>query len=168
MSTPPFVHLHCHSHYSKGKVISWEALHSPAEIVRAARARGLAGIALTDHDTNKGWKEAAAEAKKEPAKPVEPAKTVTVPQIDRISVEVGYQLVPLVDPNKADILAAEEAARLAEAARVAAKAQAIVDNLPSWATVDSAITAIANLADAKAFIRKLARVLYWLAKDKED
>jgi len=56
----------------------------------------------------------------------------------------------------------------AEAARKVAKAQALIDNLPSWAQVDNAIDNISSLAEAKAFIRKLARVTYWLAKDKED
>ena len=58
-------------------------------------------------------------------------------------------------------------ARLAEEARIAAKKQAIIDNLPSWAQVDQAVTNISNLADAKAFIRKLARMVYWLAKERE-
>ena len=75
--------------------------------------------------------------------------------------------VLVVDPNKATILAAEEAARQAEIARQAAKAQAIIDNLPSWAQVNTAIDNIANLADAKAFIKKLTRITYWLAKDTE-
>ena len=59
-------------------------------------------------------------------------------------------------------------ARTAEEARQAAKAQAIIDNLPTWAEVDQAVTNISNLADAKAFIRKLARIVYWLAKDKQN
>jgi hypothetical protein len=59
-------------------------------------------------------------------------------------------------------------ARLAEEARIAAKAQDFLDNLLSWSQVDTAITNIANLADAKVFIKKLARVVYWLAKDKAD
>jgi len=73
-----------------------------------------------------------------------------------------------VDPSKATILATEEAARLAEEKRIADKLKAITDNLPSWTQVDAAITAIGTLADAKVFIRKLARVVYWLAKDKAD
>lgn len=40
-------------------------------------------------------------------------------------------------------------------------------NLPSWSQVDTAITNIANLTDTKAIIRKLARVVYWLAKNTE-
>jgi hypothetical protein len=74
----------------------------------------------------------------------------------------------VVDPNKDSILAAEEAARVAEAARIAAKEQALVDNLPSWTQVQAAVGNIANLADAKAYLLKLSRVVYWLAKDKAD
>jgi hypothetical protein len=50
---------------------------------------------------------------------------------------------------------------------VATTQQAILNSLPSWVQIDAAITNIANLADAKAFIRKLARVVYWLAKNTE-
>jgi hypothetical protein len=56
----------------------------------------------------------------------------------------------------------------AEAARVEAKAQALVDNLPSWVQVSTAVDNISNLADAKVFIKKLARITYWLAKDKAE
>ncbi len=37
-------------------------------------------------------------------------------------------------------------------------------NLPSWAQVQTAVNNITNLAEAKAFILKLSRVVYWLAK----
>ena len=60
------------------------------------------------------------------------------------------------------------AAEQAEAARVEAKAQALVDNLPSWTQVSGAVDAISNLAEAKVFIKKMARVTYWLAKDRAD
>ncbi len=56
--------LHCHSYYSKGKKIPWEGIPSPKEIIRHAKKIGLAGIAITDHNTSAGWKEAKAEAKK--------------------------------------------------------------------------------------------------------
>ncbi|MFH1408434.1 MAG: hypothetical protein ABIH34_00865 [Nanoarchaeota archaeon] len=59
-------------------------------------------------------------------------------------------------------------ARLAEEARIAAKAQAFLDNLPSWAQIEAAVDNIGSLADAKAFLKKLARVTYWLAKDTAD
>jgi len=56
--------LHCHSHYSRGTKIPCEGISSPRDIVRAARKKGLAGLALTDHDTNRGWEEAAEEAER--------------------------------------------------------------------------------------------------------
>jgi predicted metal-dependent phosphoesterase TrpH len=56
--------LHCHSHYSRGRKIPAEGLDSPADLVRTAKKLGLGGIALTDHDSDRGWKEAAAEARK--------------------------------------------------------------------------------------------------------
>src|SRR4030042_1821987 len=50
--------LHCHSIYSKGKKIPAEGMDSPADLVKAAKALSLDGIALTDHSTNRGWAEA--------------------------------------------------------------------------------------------------------------
>ncbi|GAA2180918.1 PHP domain-containing protein [Leucobacter tardus] len=47
--------LHTHSIHSDGTT-------TPGEIVREAAALGLAGIALTDHDTVTGWPEARAAA----------------------------------------------------------------------------------------------------------
>lgn len=52
-----FVDLHTHSTASDGTL-------SPTELMRAAAGVGLSGIALTDHDTGNGLKEAAAEAAK--------------------------------------------------------------------------------------------------------
>ena len=52
-----FVDLHTHSTASDGTL-------APAELMRAAAAAGLAGIALTDHDTGNGLQEAAAEARR--------------------------------------------------------------------------------------------------------
>ena len=49
-----FVDLHMHSTASDGS-------RTPADVVRAARAAGLAAIALTDHDTIAGLAEAQAE-----------------------------------------------------------------------------------------------------------
>ena len=50
----------------------------------------------------------------------------------------------------------------------AQKAQDIIDNLPSWAQIATAVDNIANLADAKIFLKKLAHITYWLAKNKKD
>ena len=49
------VDLHTHSTASDGTL-------SPTELMQAAKNAGLSGIALTDHDTGNGLKEAAAEA----------------------------------------------------------------------------------------------------------
>ena len=51
-----YVDLHCHSTASDGTL-------PPAEVVRLARDSGLAGLALTDHDTINGVAEAGAEAR---------------------------------------------------------------------------------------------------------
>ena len=56
--------LHSHSYYSKATKIKWEGISSPAQVVRTAKRKGLGGIALTDHSTTKGWKEASREAEK--------------------------------------------------------------------------------------------------------
>lgn len=45
--------------------------------------------------------------------------------------------------------------------------QADINNiLPSWNEVETAIDNIVNLADAKSFIKKLTRVVYWNVKNK--
>ena len=73
-------------------------------------------------------------------------------------------------------------ANAARAAAQAAKAQAIIDNLPSWSVVggkfDSMLAdakAATNLAQAKAVLielinvqKKMARVLYWEVKNTEE
>ncbi len=56
---------HSHSYYSVGTKIIWEGLNSPAEMVKAAKKKGLGGIAITDHNSIKAWREARETAKKE-------------------------------------------------------------------------------------------------------
>lgn len=51
--------------------------------------------------------------------------------------------------------------------RLEQKARAMIDNLPSWVKVSTAVDNIANLADAKIYLKKLSRVVYWLARDSE-
>lgn len=50
--------LHCHSYYSK------DGISSPEKLIKTALKKGLDGIALTDHDTTKGWSVAIEAAKK--------------------------------------------------------------------------------------------------------
>jgi F0F1-type ATP synthase epsilon subunit len=73
--------------------------------------------------------------------------------------------VLVVDPNKASILAAEEAARVVEQQKQAAKAQALIDNLPSWQAVSDAIDAADTVPKLRAIVKKIARVTYWIAKN---
>lgn len=51
------IDLHCHSFYSK------DAISSPRKLIKSAKEKGIDGIALTDHDTIKGWEEAKKSAK---------------------------------------------------------------------------------------------------------
>lgn len=50
----------------------------------------------------------------------------------------------------------------------AQRKQDINDNLPTWAQVNTAVSNITNLDEAKTFILKLSRVVYWLAKNSQD
>lgn len=50
----------------------------------------------------------------------------------------------------------------------AAREQAISDNLPSWQQVSDAIDAATTIAACKVILKKLARVVYWLAKGRND
>ena len=78
--------------------------------------------------------------------------------------DAGYAAAKAKDPA----WIAEQQAIADKKAAQAAKAQAFLDNLPSWALVDQAVTNISDLPSAKAFIRKLARVVYWDIRDKAD
>ena len=44
----------------------------------------------------------------------------------------------------------------------------IAAHLPSWVQVSTAVDNISNLAEAKAFLKKLSRIVYWLAKNSEE
>lgn len=74
----------------------------------------------------------------------------------------------VVDQAIADAEAAEAAAAQAEADRIAAKAQAIIDNLPSRAQVITLVKAAFPDVKQQNIMLKFADVLYWLAKDKAD
>lgn len=50
------IDLHCHSSYSN------DAISTPYNVIKEALSKGLDGIALTDHDTAKGWPEAIKAA----------------------------------------------------------------------------------------------------------
>lgn len=47
------------------------------------------------------------------------------------------------------------------------KLQNIVSNLPSWQEVSDAIDGVSTIAGLKVVVKKLARVVYWMAKNTE-
>jgi hypothetical protein len=51
---------------------------------------------------------------------------------------------------------------------VVIRASSISTNFPSWTVVSNAINNISNIADAKAILLGLARVVYWLAKNSQN
>lgn len=89
----PFIDLHTHSSVSDGT-------ERPAELVRAAAAAGLDGVALTDHDTTAGWDEAIATARELPL--------TLLPGLE-LSTRIGYRSVHvlgyLVDPTDPALVA---------------------------------------------------------------
>lgn len=123
MSDAPGIDLHTHSTRSDGTT-------TPTETVAAAAAQGLAGIALTDHDTMAGWSEAAGACER--------AGLSFVPGVE-LSTELGGRSVHLlgyyVDPSYPPL--AEECDRLFnERTR---RAQAIVGKLSAMGvTIDFA------------------------------
>ena len=50
------IDLHCHTYYSN------DALSSQYDVIKEALKKGLNGVAITDHDTISGWKDAVKAA----------------------------------------------------------------------------------------------------------
>ncbi|HEX4000560.1 MAG TPA: DNA polymerase III subunit alpha [Pirellulales bacterium] len=65
MSTPPFVHLHCHSHYSL-----LDGASPIDRLVSRAKELGMTGLALTDHGNLHGALEFYSAAKKAGINPI--------------------------------------------------------------------------------------------------
>jgi hypothetical protein len=63
---------------------------------------------------------------------------------------------------------AQQEARAETVKLNALKSQAITENLPSWTNVEKEVDNIGSLDDAKAFLKKLARIVYWDVKGRED
>jgi hypothetical protein len=81
----------------------------------------------------------------------------------RFVTDEEYAIAIAEDPNEIARIAEQEAK---EAAQII-KAQAYIDNLPSWSQIKKNINNITDLAGAKAFLLKLARVVYWDIKNTE-
>src|SRR5215217_5018415 len=85
---PQFVDLHCHSTASDGTF-------APGEVVRLARDAGLAGLALTDHDTIAGLAEAARAAEEFGITFVPGIEISAVPPIENGTLHIlGYCIHP--------------------------------------------------------------------------
>ena len=56
--------MHSHTHYSRGRKIKFDGTEPPESMVRRAKELGLSTIAITDHNTMLGIKEAKAAGKK--------------------------------------------------------------------------------------------------------
>ena len=54
------------------------------------------------------------------------------------------------------------------AARDHARYQIIEDNLPGWSQIESSLNGISNLAEAKIALKRIALVVYYLAKNKGE
>ncbi len=52
------IDLHVHTKYSR------DGMSSPTKMVKAAKAKGLDGLAITDHNTTRAWEEALTVARK--------------------------------------------------------------------------------------------------------
>ena len=98
--------LHTHSVHSDGTT-------TPAEIAREAAELGLAGFALTDHDTTRGWSE-AREAAEELGIEFLPGMEITTRDEGRSTHLLAYGLDP-AHGELADALATVRAARLERA-----------------------------------------------------
>jgi hypothetical protein len=70
----------------------------------------------------------------------------------------------IVDASALEAYYSPEQIALREAQ--ALKAQIIADNLPSWAVIETAIDNIANWTDAKVFLKRLSKAVYWDIKNK--
>jgi predicted metal-dependent phosphoesterase TrpH len=107
------VDLHTHSSVSDGT-------ETPAELVAAAAAAGLGGVALTDHDSTAGWAEATAAALDHDID--------LIPGME-LSTRTGWQSVHLLgylfDPTDLGILAETERIRNDRRTRAATMVQRI-------------------------------------------
>jgi len=122
-----------------------------------------AGIRAIQWNTDRGYIERSGQSNE-----LITDEAVIIPYVSAYDTEV-VRLETLAVAELEFYNSPEQVAlRQIEADRIAVKAQAFLDNLPSWLQVDQAVTDISDLPSAKAFIRKLARVVYWLAKDKEE
>lgn len=113
--------LHCHTVYSDGTC-------TPAQMVTLAKNSGLAGVAITDHDTTAGWAD-AAEAAHQNNFPVLRGTEITA---DDSNVSV-HMLAYQYDPADSNIVALFERTRQARLKRAKVMVAAIAQDYPiTW------------------------------------
>lgn len=111
------IDLHTHSTASDGTL-------PPAGVMRAARDAGLDVVALTDHDTTRGWQEAASVAS-ETGVSLVPGIEVSCSAGGGISVHLlGY----LIDPDAPGLRAELERARSSRVTRARRMVELLTDD----------------------------------------
>jgi 3',5'-nucleoside bisphosphate phosphatase len=113
--------LHTHSTVSDGT-------GAPGEVVRQAAAAGLAGLALTDHDSTAGWAEASDAARA--------AGIALLPGVE-LSTRLGWRSVHvlgyLVDPADPALVAETDRIRVSRRDRARRIVEAIAADYPiTW------------------------------------
>ncbi|GAB3842443.1 PHP domain-containing protein [Nesterenkonia populi] len=116
--------LHVHSDASDGT-------EPPAQVVAAAAAAGLKGLALTDHDTTAGWQEASAAAREHGLMLI-PGAEVTA-QMGPVSVHILSYLHDPGCPGLSEMFRTARSGRLERARQIAANLGEDFDL--SWADV---------------------------------
>ncbi|BDR53330.1 phosphatase [Bombiscardovia nodaiensis] len=113
--------LHCHTVFSDGT-------RTPEEMVAQAQQLGLAGVAITDHDTAQGWQE-AGQASREYGLPVLMGTEITADD-DGVSVHLlGYRY----DPENAALAELFRVTRQARLSRARRMVERISQDYPiSW------------------------------------
>lgn len=120
------IDLHTHSVASDGT-------DAPAALVAAAAAAGLDVVALTDHDTTRGWAEAEAAVPRHGVALVRGAEISCL--ADRMSVHL---LSYLHDPEHPGLLAEGERTRDARLERARAMVDLIAEDMDlTWADVEA-------------------------------
>lgn len=86
---------------------------------------------------------------------------------ERVVDATGYVLALANDPDYQAQLVAQQAAAIEAVTLEAAKQTDITTNLPTWAQVATAIDNATTLTALRTIVKKLARVVYWLAKNSQ-
>ncbi|WP_018156713.1 PHP domain-containing protein [Demetria terragena] len=122
------IDLHTHSTASDGT-------QSPAEVIRSASEAGLDVVALTDHDSTRGWA-AAEEAARSLGIAVVPGIEISC-AIRNISVHL---LAYLHDPSDAALLSESEHARASRTTRARRMVELLAQDYPiTWADVQAQV-----------------------------